>query len=124
MEPAIARRIEKELDERLEYFRSEGKLLEAQRLEQRTRYDIEMLQEIGFCTGIENYTSVLAGLEKGTAPFTLLDYFQKIFCFLLMKAMLLYPKLEVCMVVTFRERKVLLIMDSDYRQLMTTVFKF
>ena len=74
MEPAIVR-IEKELDERLEYFRSEGKLLEAQRLEQRTRYDIEMLQEIGFCTGIENYTSVLAGLEKGTAPFTLLDYF-------------------------------------------------
>ena len=78
MEPAIAR-IEKELDERLEYFRSEGKLLEAQRLEQRTRYDIEMLQEIGFCTGIENYTSVLAGLEKGTAPFTLLDYFPKDF---------------------------------------------
>ena len=78
MEPAIAR-IEKELDERLEYFRSEGKLLEAQRLEQRTRYDIEMLQEIGFCTGIENYTSVLAGLKKGTAPFTLLDYFPKDF---------------------------------------------
>ena len=78
MEPAIAR-IEKELDERLEYFRSEGKLLEAQRLEQRTRYDIEMLQEIGFCTGIENYTSVLAGLEKGTAQFTLLDYFPKDF---------------------------------------------
>lgn len=78
MEPAIAR-IEKELDERLEYFRSEGKLLEAQRLEQRTRYDIEMLQEIGFCTGIENYTSVLAGLEKGTALFTLLDYFPKDF---------------------------------------------
>lgn len=78
MEPAIAR-IEKELDERLEYFRSEGKLLEAQRLEQRTRYDIEMLQEIGFCTGIENYTSVLAGLENGTAPFTLLDYFPKDF---------------------------------------------
>lgn len=78
MEPAIAR-IEKELDERLEYFRSEGKLLEAQRLEQRTRYDIEMLQEIGFCTGIENYTSVLAGLKIGTAPFTLLDYFPKDF---------------------------------------------
>ena len=76
MEPAIAR-IENELEERLEYFRSEGKLLEAQRLEQRTRYDIEMLQEIGFCTGIENYTSVLAGLKKGTAPFTLLDYFPK-----------------------------------------------
>ena len=68
-------RIEKELEERLEYFRSEGKLLEAQRLEQRTRYDIEMLQEIGFCTGIENYTSILSGRETGSAPFTLLDYF-------------------------------------------------
>lgn len=74
MEVAISR-IEKELDERLEYFRSEGKLLEAQRLEQRTRYDIEMLQEIGFCTGIENYTSILSGRETGSAPFTLIDYF-------------------------------------------------
>lgn len=74
MEVAI-NRIEKELEERLEYFRSEGKLLEAQRLEQRTRYDIEMLQEIGFCTGIENYTSILSGREIGSAPFTLLDYF-------------------------------------------------
>lgn len=74
MEVAI-NRIEKELDERLEYFRSEGKLLEAQRLEQRTRYDIEMLQEIGFCTGIENYTSILSGRETGSAPFTLIDYF-------------------------------------------------
>ena len=74
MEVAI-NRIEKELEERLEYFRSEGKLLEAQRLEQRTRYDIEMLQEIGFCTGIENYTSILSGRETGSAPFTLLDYF-------------------------------------------------
>ncbi|MGN1131416.1 MAG: excinuclease ABC subunit UvrB, partial [Ruminococcus sp.] len=74
MEVAISR-IEKELEERLEYFRSEGKLLEAQRLEQRTRYDIEMLQEIGFCTGIENYTSILSGRETGSAPFTLIDYF-------------------------------------------------
>ena len=74
MEVAI-NRIEKELEERLEYFRCEGKLLEAQRLEQRTRYDIEMLQEIGFCTGIENYTSILSGRETGSAPFTLIDYF-------------------------------------------------
>lgn len=74
MEVAI-NRIERELEERLEYFRSEGKLLEAQRIEQRTRYDIEMLQEIGFCTGIENYTSVLAGREPGSAPYTLMDYF-------------------------------------------------
>ena len=69
--------IEKELEERLAYFRREGKLLEAQRIEQRTRYDIEMLQEIGFCKGIENYSRVMAGREPGSAPFTLLDYFPK-----------------------------------------------
>lgn len=72
-------RIEQELDERLEYFRENGKLLEAQRIEQRTRYDIELLREIGFCTGIENYTSVLAGREPGCAPYTLMDYFPKDF---------------------------------------------
>lgn len=69
--------IEQELEERLAYFRREGKLLEAQRIEQRTRYDIEMLQEIGFCKGIENYSRVMAGRESGSAPFTLLDYFPK-----------------------------------------------
>ncbi len=69
--------IERELEERLAYFRREGKLLEAQRIEQRTRYDIEMLQEIGFCKGIENYSRVMAGRKPGSAPFTLLDYFPK-----------------------------------------------
>ena len=69
--------IEQELEDRLAYFRREGKLLEAQRIEQRTRYDIEMLQEIGFCKGIENYSRVMAGREPGSAPFTLLDYFPK-----------------------------------------------
>lgn len=67
--------LEKELQERLSYFRSQGKLLEAQRLEQRTLYDIEMLQEIGFCSGIENYSAVLSGREPGSTPFTLLHYF-------------------------------------------------
>lgn len=74
MQTAI-KELERELQERLEYFRGEGKLLEAQRIEQRTRYDIEMLQEIGFCTGIENYSRVLAGRKPGSAPYTLLDYF-------------------------------------------------
>lgn len=69
------REIETELDQRLAYFREEGKLLEAQRIEQRTHYDMEMLQEIGFCTGIENYSRILSGREPGSAPFTLLDYF-------------------------------------------------
>ena len=67
--------IRRELDERLEYFRSEGKLLEAQRIQQRTEYDMEMLQEIGFCSGIENYSRVLSGRAPGSAPFTLIDYF-------------------------------------------------
>lgn len=71
--------IENELDKRLEYFRKEGKLLEAQRIEQRTRYDIEMLKEIGFCKGIENYSRVMSGRPAGSAPFTLLDYFPKDF---------------------------------------------
>ena len=71
--------IERELQERLEYFRENGKLLEAQRIEQRTHYDMEMLQEIGFCTGIENYSGILSGRARGSAPYTLLDYFPKDF---------------------------------------------
>lgn len=67
--------IERELQERLAYFRENGKLLEAQRLEQRTHYDMEMLQEIGFCTGIENYSRILSGRAPGSTPFTLLSYF-------------------------------------------------
>lgn len=69
--------LEDELATRLDYFRENGKLLEAQRIEQRTRYDIEMLEEIGFCTGIENYSRVLAGRKPGSSPYTLLDYFPK-----------------------------------------------
>ena len=68
-------RIERELAERLEELRREDKLLEAQRLEQRTNYDIEMLKEMGFCTGIENYSRHLSLREAGSTPFTLLDFF-------------------------------------------------
>lgn len=67
--------IERELEQQLEKFREEGKLLEAQRLEQRTRYDIEMMKEIGFCSGIENYSGPLTFRERGDTPYTLLDYF-------------------------------------------------
>lgn len=67
--------IEKELAERLQYFRSNGQLLEAQRLEQRTRFDIEMLEETGFVKGIENYSRYLTNREEGEQPATLLDYF-------------------------------------------------
>lgn len=64
-----------ELKERLEELNRENKLLEAQRLEQRTNYDLEMLQEIGFCTGIENYSAHLSGRQRGSRPYTLIDYF-------------------------------------------------
>lgn len=74
MEIAIGE-IETELEQRLEFFRENGKLLEAQRIEQRTRHDIEMLREIGFCTGIENYSRVLSGRKPGSQPYTLLSYF-------------------------------------------------
>lgn len=67
--------IEEELEDRLKYLRDRDKLLEAQRLEQRTRYDLEMLQEMGFCTGIENYSRHMSGREPGSRPYTLLDYF-------------------------------------------------
>ena len=71
--------IEEELEERLKYFRNHNKLLEAQRIEQRTRYDLEMLSEMGFCQGIENYSRHLSGREEGSRPYTLIDYFPKDF---------------------------------------------
>jgi excinuclease ABC subunit B len=71
--------IRAELKQQLEYFRQEGKLLEAQRLEARTMYDIEMMQEVGYCSGIENYARHLSGLKPGARPYTLLDYFPEDF---------------------------------------------
>ena len=69
--------IEREMRERVEFFRSENKLLEAQRIEERTKYDLEMLREVGFCSGVENYSRVLSGRAPGSTPYTLLDYFPK-----------------------------------------------
>ena len=71
--------IEEELEERLDYLRKVGKLLEAQRLEQRTRFDMEMMREIGYCAGIENYSRHIAGRQPGSRPSCLLDYFQEEF---------------------------------------------
>lgn len=73
-DPAV-QSIEAELEERLKVLRSQGRDLEAQRLEQRTRYDLEMLQEVGYCSGIENYSRHFTGLAPGEPPYTLLDYF-------------------------------------------------
>ncbi len=69
--------IEIELEDRLKYFKDNGKLLEAQRLEQRTRYDLDMLREVGYCNGVENYSRPLSGREAGSTPFCLLDFFPK-----------------------------------------------
>ena len=71
--------IEKELEERVRYFKSEDKLLEAQRIAERTNFDIEMLKETGFCSGIENYSRHLTGAAPGTPPNTLMDYFPEDF---------------------------------------------
>lgn len=78
MERSI-KEIYEEMTERVAQFESQGKLLEAQRIKQRTEYDIEMLRETGFCKGIENYSRIMSGREPGSPPFTLLDYFPKDF---------------------------------------------
>ena len=72
---AAVKSINEELKEHLEWLRSKGKVLEAARLEQRTRYDVEMLQQVGYCSGIENYSRHISGREPGSTPWTLLDYF-------------------------------------------------
>ncbi len=74
MDTAVAA-IEEELEQQVAYFKSQNKLIEAQRIEQRTRYDMEMLREVGFCTGVENYSRPLSGREPGSTPNTLLDFF-------------------------------------------------
>ena len=86
--------IEIELEMQLEYFRANGKLLEAQRIEQRTRYDIEMLQEIGFCKGIENYSRIMTGRKKDQAPFTIMDYFPEDFLMFVDESHVMLPQVR------------------------------
>ncbi|MDY4519719.1 MAG: excinuclease ABC subunit UvrB [Candidatus Spyradocola sp.] len=86
--------IEQDLQKQLQKFRDEDKLLEAQRLEQRTNYDIEMLREIGFCTGIENYSRYFDGRQPGQAPFTLLDYFPKDFLLMVDESHVTIPQVR------------------------------
>ena len=85
--------ITEELKERLEILKNENKLVEAQRLEQRTNYDLEMLQEIGFCTGIENYSAHLSGRERGSRPYTLIDYFPKDFLIIVDESHVTVPQI-------------------------------
>ena len=86
--------IEKELDERVAYFEKEGKLLEAQRILQRTNYDIEMMREVGFCQGIENYSRHISGREPGSSPFTLIDYFPKDFLLVIDESHVTIPQVR------------------------------
>ena len=86
--------IEAELEERLQWFKDRGKLLEAQRLEQRTRYDVEMLREVGICKGIENYSRHIAGLEPGERPNTLIDFFPDDFLVVIDESHVMLPQLR------------------------------
>ncbi len=86
--------IEEELEERIRYFVDRGRLLEAQRIEQRTRYDIEMLKETGTCKGIENYSRHLTGLAPGQRPYTLIDYFPKDFLLVVDESHVMLPQLR------------------------------
>ena len=86
--------IEEELDERVKYFKSEDKLLEAQRISERTNFDIEMLRETGFCSGIENYSRHLAGVPAGTAPNTLLNYFPDDFLIIVDESHITIPQIR------------------------------
>ena len=93
MEEAL-KTIDMELAERVEWFKARGKLLEAQRIEQRTRYDLEMLREVGSCKGIENYSRHLNGLPPGTRPYTLIDYFPKDFLIMIDESHVMLPQLR------------------------------
>lgn len=86
--------INQELEERLQWFKDRGKLLEAQRIEQRTRYDMEMLREIGMCKGIENYSRHLNGFPAGQRPYTLLDYFPEDFLLIIDESHVMLPQLH------------------------------
>jgi len=86
--------IERELEDRLAELRAQGKLLEAQRLEQRTRYDIEMMQEVGFCSGIENYSGPLTFRERGATPYTLFDYFPEDFLVVIDESHVTIPQIR------------------------------
>ena len=89
-----AQDIEAELDERLAHFKREERLLEAQRIEQRTRYDLEMMQEMGYCSGIENYSRHLTGRAAGESPFTLMDYFPDDFLIVIDESHVTMPQIH------------------------------
>ena len=86
--------IREEMEQRVAWFKENEKFVEAQRIEQRTRYDMEMMEEIGFCSGIENYSRVLSGRESGSAPYTLMDYFPKDFLMIIDESHVTIPQVR------------------------------
>ena len=86
--------INEELEERIQWFRDRGKLIEAQRIEQRTRYDVEMLREVGTCKGIENYSRHITGLKPGSRPYTLIDYIPDDFLIIIDESHVMLPQLR------------------------------
>ncbi len=93
MESAI-QEIREEMEQRVAWFKDKEKFVEAQRIEQRTRYDMEMMEEIGFCSGIENYSRVLSGRKPGSAPYTLMDYFPKDFLMIIDESHVTIPQVR------------------------------
>lgn len=91
---AACKEIERELEDRVKYFKGEDKLLEAQRISERTNFDIEMLRETGFCSGIENYSRHLNGMAEGEPPFTLLDYFKDDFLIIIDESHMTIPQIR------------------------------
>lgn len=105
--------IEAEMEEQVKKFKTEGKLIEAQRIEQRTRYDLEMMQEMGYCSGIENYSRHLTHRKAGEAPYTLLDYFPEDFLIVMDESHVTLPQLHA-MYAGDRSRKVSLV-ENGFR---------
>ena len=83
-----------EMEERVAEFKAQGKLIEAQRIEERTRYDVEMMREIGYCSGVENYSRVLSGRQPGSTPYTLLDYFPKDYLMIVDESHVMLPQIR------------------------------
>lgn len=107
------RDIEAEMEQQVKKFKAEGKLIEAQRIEQRTRYDLEMMQEMGYCSGIENYSRHLTHRKAGEAPYTLLDYFPEDFLIVMDESHVTLPQLHA-MYAGDRSRKVSLV-ENGFR---------
>ncbi|MBE6681716.1 MAG: excinuclease ABC subunit UvrB [Ruminococcaceae bacterium] len=102
-----------EMSQRVDYFKSENKFIEAQRIEERTKYDMEMLSELGYCSGVENYSRVLSGRPEGSTPYTLLDYFPKDFLLLVDESHVTLPQVRAMSGGDFARKKNLI--DYGFR---------